>query len=37
MDMGGDSCSKGHEFKSRTPILDGHFVNLFVEKIVMFV
>ena len=23
--MGGDSCSKGHEFESRHRILDGHF------------
>ena len=23
--MGGDSCSKGHEFESHHSILDGHF------------
>ena len=33
--MGGDSCSKRHEFESRHCILDGHFSRLFVEKIVM--
>ena len=35
--MGGDSCSKGHEFESRHRILDGHdnFSHLFVVKIVM--
>ena len=34
--MGGDSCSKGREFKSRHCILDGHFfTNLFVVKFVM--
>ena len=33
--MGGDSCSKGCEFKSRHRILDGHFSHLFVVKIVM--
>ena len=35
--MGGDSCSKGCEFKSRHRILDGHFSHLFVVKIVMLV
>ena len=33
--MGGDSCSKGHEFESKYRVLDGHFSNLFVGKIVM--
>ena len=33
--MGGDSCSKGREFESRNHILDGHFSQLFVVKIVM--
>ena len=33
--MGVDSYSKGHEFKSQHPILDGHFSHLFVIKIVM--
>ena len=37
MVMGGDSCSKGHEFKTRHRILDGHFSHLFVVKIVTFV
>ena len=32
MVMGGDSCSKGHEFKSRQ---EGHFSHLFAVKIVM--
>ena len=35
MVMGGDSCSKGHEFESCHYILDGHFSHLFVVKIVM--
>ena len=35
--MGGDSCSKGREFKSHQRILDGHFSHLFVVRIVMFV
>ena len=35
MVMGGDSCFKGHEFKSRHCILDGHFSHLFVVKIVI--
>ena len=35
MVMGGDSCSKGHGFKSQHYILDRHFSNLFVVKIVM--
>ena len=34
MVMGGDSCSKDHEFESQHRILDGH---LFVVKIVVFV
>ena len=34
--MGGDSCSKGCEFKNQHNILDGHiFTNLFVVKYVM--
>ena len=34
--MGGDSCSKGCEFKSRHRILDGHFFKyLFAVKFVM--
>ena len=34
--MGGDSCSKGREFKSRHHILDGHFFTyLFVVKFVL--
>ena len=34
--MGGDSCSKGHDFKSRHRILDGHFFTYpFVVKFVM--
>ena len=33
--MGGDSCSKGHEFESWHRILDGHFSHLFVVKNVM--
>ena len=35
MVMGGDSYFKGREFKSRHRILDGHFSNLFVVKIVI--
>ena len=35
MVMGGDSSSKGREFRSRQRILDGHFSHLFVVKIVM--
>ena len=35
MVIGGDLCSKGHEFESRYHILDGHFSHLFVAKIVM--
>ena len=34
--MRGDSCSEGREFESRHRILDGHFSNIFVVKIVMF-
>ena len=30
--MGGDSCTKGREFKSRHHILDGYFSHLFVVK-----
>ena len=33
--MGGDSCSKGCEFKSLHRKLDGHFSHLIVVKIVM--
>ena len=34
--MGGDSCSKGREFKSWHHILDGHlFTYIFVVKLVM--
>ena len=33
--MGGDSCSKGCEFESQHRILDGHFSNFFVVKIVL--
>ena len=33
--MGGDSCSKGHEFESWHSILDGVFSPLFVVKNVM--
>ena len=33
--MGRDSCSKGCEFKFQHHILDGHFSQLFVVKIVM--
>ena len=33
--MGGDSCSKGCEFESRYRILDEHFAQLFVVKIVI--
>ena len=28
--MGGDSCSKGCEFKSRHAILDGHFLRTYL-------
>ena len=36
MVMGGDSCSKGHQFESRHRILDGHFFTyIFYEKFVM--
>ena len=35
--MGGDSCSKGCEFESWYRILDEHFAQLFVVKIVMYV
>ena len=34
--MGGDSCSEGPRFKCHHRILDGHFLHLFVVKIVMF-
>ena len=30
--MGGDSCSKGHEFKSQYRILDGHFFTFICRK-----
>ena len=33
--MGGDSCSKGCEFKSQHCILDGHFSHIFVVRIVL--
>ena len=37
MVMGGDSCSKVLEFKSRHRILDGHFLAyIFVVKFVVF-
>ena len=35
--MGGDLCSKGHEFESQRRILDGHFSHLLVVRIVMIV
>ena len=35
MVMGGDSCSKGHEFESQCRILNGHFTHLFAVKIVI--
>ena len=28
--MGGDSCSKGHEFESQHHILDGHFSHTYL-------
>ena len=31
--MGGDSCSKGHEFKSRHRILDAHFSHRYVFEV----
>ena len=31
--MGDESCSRGHGFKSRRCILDGHFITSFVVKI----
>ena len=34
--MGRDLCPEGHGFKSPHRILDGHFSQKFVEKIVMF-
>ena len=34
---GGDSLSDGCGFKSQHHILDGHFLHIFVAKIVMFV
>ena len=36
MVMGGDSCYEGRGFESQHHILDGHFSNLFVVRIVMF-
>ena len=30
--MGGDSCSKGHEFESQRQILDGHYFTLICCK-----
>ena len=35
--MGDDSFSRGHGFKSQHRILDGHFSQIFVVKIVLFV
>ena len=35
MFMGGDSCSEGHGFESQYRLLDGHFLHLFIAKIVM--
>ena len=35
--MGGDSCYEGRGLESQHHILDGHFSNLFVVRIVMFV
>ena len=35
MVIGGDSCSKGSEFKFQHRILDEHFSHLFVVKIVL--
>ena len=35
MVMGGDLCSKGHEFESWQCIVDGYFSHLFLVKIVM--
>ena len=37
MVLGRDSHSKGRGFDSRRRILDGHFLHLFVVKIVKFV
>ena len=37
MVMGGDSCAEGCGFKSQYRILYGHFSNIFVVKIAMFV
>ena len=37
MVMGGDSYSEGCGFESQHQILDGHFLHLFVVKIVTFV
>ena len=37
MVMGGDSCPDGRGFESQHCILDGHFSQIFVVKIVMFV
>ena len=39
MVTGGDSCSKGHGFKSRRRILDGNkkISHVFVVRIVMFI
>ena len=36
MVMGGDSCSKGRGFNSQYRILDGHFSQRFVVKMVKF-
>ena len=33
MIIGGESCSKGHEFESRHPILDGFFHNDLLQKL----
>ena len=35
--MGDDSCSKSVGFESRRRVLDGHFLHLFVVKIVLLV
>ena len=37
MIVGQDLCSEGHGFESQHSILDGHFSQKFVVKIVMFV
>ena len=37
MYIGDNSCSRGHGFKSKRRILDGHFSYLSVVKFVLFV